>query len=108
MDMLPFDPSVAMNQNSISGLSKAQDMAANAKGEEKARKAAQEFEAVFLTQILETMYSGIEPNPTFGGGNAEKLFRSMINEKTAQSMAKNGGIGLADAVYTEIIRLQEM
>jgi peptidoglycan hydrolase FlgJ len=108
MDALPFDPSAAMAQNSISGLSKAQTMARNAMTEEKAREAAQEFEAVFLTQILETMYSGIEPNETFGGGNAEKIFRSMINEKTAQSMAKNGGIGLADAVYAEIIRLQEM
>ena len=108
MDMLPFDPTVAMAQNSANGLSKAQDMAKNAMTDEKARKAAQEFEAVFLTQILETMYSGLEPNPMFGGGNAEKLFRSMINEKTAQSMAKNGGIGLADAVYSEIIRLQEM
>jgi len=108
MEMLPFDPSIAMTQNGINGLSKAQDMAKNAVTDEKARKAAQEFEAVFLTQILETMYSGLEPNPMFGGGNAEKLFRSMINEKTAQSMAKNGGIGLADAVYSEIIRLQEM
>ena len=108
MEMLPFDPSIAMTQSGIDGLKKATDRAANAMSDEKARKAAQEFEAVFLTQILETMYAGIDPNPMFGGGNAEKLFRSMINEKTAQSMAKNGGIGLADAVYSEIIRLQEM
>jgi peptidoglycan hydrolase FlgJ len=108
MEMLPFDPSIAMAQSSINGLSKAQDMAKNAMSEEKAREAAQEFEAVFLTQILETMYAGVEPDSLTGGGNAEKLFRSMINEKTAQSMAKNGGIGLADAVYRQIIRLQEM
>ena len=83
MEMLPFDPSIAMTQSGIDGLKKATDMAANAMSDEKARKAAQEFEAVFLTQILETMYAGIDPNPMFGGGNAEKLFRSMINEKTA-------------------------
>ena len=108
MDTMPIDPTLALNHNGISGLNKAQAMARNAMTEEKAREAAQEFEAVFITQFLETMTAGIEPDPMFGGGNAEKIFRSMINEKTAQSMAKNGGLGLADAVYAEILRLQEM
>ena len=88
MDSLPFDPTLAQSHNSVSGLNKAQFMARNAMTDEKAREAAQEFEAVFITQMLESMYSGLEPDPVFGGGNAEKIFRSMINEKTAQNMAK--------------------
>lgn len=104
---LPGTGSALMAAKS-SALNSAKAMANNAKDDASARKAAQEFEAVFLTQFLETMYQGIEADSMFGGGNAEEMFRSMQLEKHAQGMARNGGIGLADAVYKEIIKLQEM
>jgi len=91
-----------------SALNNAKSLAMNAKSESDARKAAEDFEAVFLAQFLETMYQGIATDGPFGGGNGEEMFRSMMLEKHAQGMAKNGGIGLADAVYSEIIRLQEL
>jgi len=107
-EMSILDTGSSMMAAKASALDTAQSLARNAKGEKAARKAAQEFEAVFLAQFIETMYKGISTDGPFGGGKGEEMFRSMMLEKQAQGMAKKGGIGLADAVYSEIIRLQEM
>ena len=53
------------------------------------------------------MYSGMKPG-AFGGGNEETLFRSMMNEEVAKSISRQGGIGIADSVYREIMRQQEV
>jgi Rod binding domain-containing protein len=75
---------------------------------DKARKAAVEFEGFFLAMALENMFSGIETDGLFGGGHGEKVFRSMMLQEYGKAIAERGGIGLADAVQREIIRLQEV
>jgi Rod binding domain-containing protein len=72
------------------------------------RKAALEFEAFFLSQFLNSMSSGLEPDGMFGGGESEKMFRSMLNDEYARSMSRNNGIGIADAVYREMLAMQEV
>lgn len=73
-----------------------------------ARKAAEEFEAYFISQTMETMFSGIPTDGPFGGGHAEEMFRSMLNQEYGKSMARTGGIGIADQVYREILKTQEV
>ena len=73
----------------------------------KARKTAEDFESFFISTLLETMSSGIEVDPAFGGGHGEQVFRSMLNDEYARTFAHAGGIGIADSVYREIIRIQE-
>lgn len=75
---------------------------------EQAHKAAVEFEGFFIAMTLENMFSGIETNGLFGGGHGEKIFRSMMLQEYGKSIAERNGIGLADAVQREIIRLQEV
>jgi len=53
------------------------------------------------------MSSGLETDETFGGGQSEKIFKSMLNDEYAKSMSRQGGIGIADMVYREILALQE-
>lgn len=73
----------------------------------KARAAAEEFEAVFLSQMLSNMFAGIKTDKVFGGGHGEDAYRSMMIQEYGKSMASNGGVGIADAVMREIIQLQE-
>lgn len=73
-----------------------------------ARKTAQDFEAFFIGQTMESMFAGIETDGPFGGGNAEKMFRSVMFEQYGKDMARNGGIGIADQVYAEILKTQEV
>ena len=70
-------------------------------------KAAKEFESSFLTAMLEQMWTGIEAEAPFGGGHAEKVYRSMVVGEYAKSISAAGGIGIADHVYREILSAQE-
>lgn len=73
---------------------------------QKAEAAARDFEAVYISQMLTHMFSGIETDGLFGGGNAENIFRSMMIDEYGKMMAQNGGIGLSNAVQSEIIAMQ--
>ncbi|MBT3305803.1 MAG: chemotaxis protein [Alphaproteobacteria bacterium] len=79
-----------------------------AKNLAQARKTAQEFEAVFLGQMLQPMFQNIEAAEPFGGGSSEKMWKTMQVEEYGKAIAKSGGIGLADAVFREIIKTQEL
>lgn len=72
-----------------------------------AREVARQFESVFLGQLFEQMSMGLKTDGTFGGGPSEGIYRSYLNNAIADQVARNGGIGIADAVYREILKLQE-
>ena len=74
--------------------------------EKKLRKAAQDFEAVFVNQMLEAMDKTVDrENSILSGGNSEQYFRSMLNEEIAKSMTNRvggSGFGLAEAIYRQM------
>ncbi|RMF05549.1 MAG: hypothetical protein D6773_05110 [Alphaproteobacteria bacterium] len=73
-----------------------------------ARKTANEFEAVFLNTYLESMFSGVNTDGPFGGGESEKTYRSMLLGEYSKSIAASGGLGIADHIYRELLALQEL
>lgn len=73
-----------------------------------ARKVAEDFEAFFIAQTVEAMFAGIKTDGPFGGGHGEQMFRSLLSQEYGKSMAHGGGIGIADQVYREILKTQEM
>ena len=75
---------------------------------EKTRGVAEDFEAFFLGQMLQPMFSSIEPSKPFGGGHAEKIWKSLMVDEVGKSMAKNGGIGLADMIQRDLLKMQEV
>ena len=76
-------------------------------GNARAKHAAQEFEAVFLNQMFQHMFTGIDGDGPFGGGGAGGVWRSFLSDEYAKTFAKAGGIGLADHVYRALIAQQE-
>jgi Rod binding domain-containing protein len=72
-----------------------------------AKKAAEDFEAVFLNEVLGSMFEGVSTDGPFGGGPSEGIFRSMLVDRYAQAIARQGGFGIADAVQRELMRMQE-
>ena len=73
---------------------------------EQARHVAQQFERMFIAEMLGPMFQGIETDGPFGGGNAEATFRPMLLDQYADALAKGGGIGIADSVMKEILKMQ--
>ena len=75
---------------------------------EQLRKTAQEFEASFLSQMLKPMFANLGAEEPFGGGSGEDMWRSLQVDEYGKAIAKNGGIGLADNVFREMLKLQEV
>jgi peptidoglycan hydrolase FlgJ len=75
---------------------------------EKTRKAAQDFEAMALGEMLQPMFKTVDTSKgLFGGGKGEATWKPMMVEEMAKTIAKHGGIGLADSVMREMLRMQE-
>lgn len=72
-----------------------------------AEKAAKEFESVFISQFMGSMFSGIKTDSMFGGGEGEDMFRSLLTEQYSKQIEKRGGFGLADAVTRQLLKTQE-
>jgi len=73
----------------------------------KAWEAAEQFEAQFLSSMLQPMFEGIKADGAFGGGHGETMFRSLLVDQYAQQMTRSGGVGITQSVYREILKLQE-
>ena len=72
------------------------------------RQQAEELEGVFLNTLMKEMFSSIKTDEaSFGGGFAEETWRGMQAEQFAGALAETGGIGLADQLMGDLLRLQE-
>jgi flagellar protein FlgJ len=69
---------------------------------------AQSFEAQFIAQMLQPMFEGISSEPPFGGGSSEQAFRSFLMDAIGQQVSKSGGIGVAQSVQREMMKMQGM
>ncbi len=72
------------------------------------RRAAEEFESVFLSEMLAPMFESLSTDGLGGGGQGEQMFRPMLVERYAEAISQAGGIGIADAVVREMLRMQGM
>ena len=76
------------------------------KGSAGAQEAAQEFEAMFLSEMFKPVFESIPVDDAFGGGKGEEVFRGILVQEYGKMMARAGGIGLSDHVREELIRMQ--
>ncbi|HSA81891.1 MAG TPA: hypothetical protein VLE23_13835 [Geminicoccaceae bacterium] len=63
------------------------------------REVAQEFEAVFLAQVLAQLNPGL-------GGEEPSPFHDMFSDELAKLISRSGGV--ADAVLKEMLKSQEV
>ena len=92
----------------LSAARRAPQLPGAAKNAAAADKAAKDFEAVFIGQMVSAMFEGVKSDGPFGGGYGETIFRSLMIDHYAKTIADQGGFGLADQVKREILRLQEV
>ena len=70
------------------------------------RHAAQEFEAIFLAQVLGTMTQGLGGDDLLG--DEGDVFCEMLAEDVAKLISRSGGIGVADAGPRAMPKAQEV
>ena len=72
------------------------------------RHTAEEFEGFFLSQMFGMMFTDINTDGLFGGGQGEKIFRSLLVDEYAKSTVSNGGVGIADNIVRQLLANQEV
>ena len=96
----------ALPETTLQSLAKTYDASANM-STEKIRKVSEEFEATFLTTMLNTMMEGVGDDTITGQSFAKDNFKGFLVEEYAKEIVSAGGIGVADQIYREMIRAQE-
>ena len=66
---------------------------------------AQEFEAMFLGQMVDEMLSTVDIG-SFGGGHAEETWRSFLSNAIGESIAEQNSTGIARSIETAMQRYQ--
>lgn len=69
--------------------------------------AAEDFEAMFATQMLKPMFDTVRINDSFGGGHGEEVMRTFMLVEYGKMIAKTGILGVGEKVKAEMIRIQE-
>lgn len=67
------------------------------------RKAAEAFEAVFVRQLIGSMRASSLGDDILGS-DASDQFREMADAKTADNMAQQGALGIADMMIAQLSR----
>ncbi|GBR20674.1 rod-binding protein [Asaia spathodeae] len=101
--------------SALGAASSSRDIAQNAARQaadqarlDKARETAVSFEGITLGELLQPMFDTADTSDNvFGGGAAEKQYRSLQVLEMGKEIAKGGGVGIADSVYRQILAMQE-
>ena len=70
----------------------------------KLRKAAGDFEAIFVRQILKSMRSTLTSGGMFGSGSVGEIYSDMMDNAISEKIAERGDMGLADIIYKQIVK----
>lgn len=67
---------------------------------------AQDFEAMFLSEMLKPMFESVKVNEMFGGGKTEEIFSGFLRDEYSKMFSAQGGIGIAALVKEQLIEMQ--
>ena len=74
----------------------------------KLRKACADFESLFLNYMLKSMRSSVPEGGIIGGSEEGKMFQTMFDEKLADQVASDGGLGLGEILLQQLGKRLEM
>ena len=87
-------------------LAQAPAAAPHGKSRAEIERTAKQFEAAFISQMMGAMFQDLSPEAPFGGGSGEEAFKSFLMDAIGKQMAQTGGLGLADEITREMLRMQ--
>jgi len=70
--------------------------------EGKLKKVCEDFESIFISQMLKVMRKSVPKSGLLDGGSQQDTYLSLFDEELSKSMAKRGGIGLGKILYQNI------
>lgn len=75
------------------------------KQRQQARKVSQDFEGLLVGMMVKSMRATVGKDKLTGGGHADDVYRSMLDQEYANISVKQGrGLGIAKTIEKDIIR----
>ena len=99
-----FHPQV--DNNRLTQLSNLSETGKN-KTNKEIKSLAHQFESIFVHQLLKSMRSTVQKSGLFDS-HATQMYESLYDEEMAKLMTEKRSIGLADIVYKDLVRLEDI
>ncbi len=80
---------------------KVEALKRSAKDPEKLKKAAEDFEALFVNYMLKSMRKTVMKSDLMGTGLGGDIMQSMFDEKLSGSVAQGSSLGIAELLYNQ-------
>ncbi|MBN2441369.1 MAG: rod-binding protein [Spirochaetales bacterium] len=90
--------------SSINQENKIKNQTSQVNKDSKLYKACQDFESIFIKQMLNVMRKTVNKSGLIDGGFAEEVFEDMLYDEYAQKMSQNANFGLSDSLYKQLSR----
>ncbi len=74
----------------------------NVKEDKALRESCQEFEAIFIKEMLKSMKSTVKKSGLIKENMGEKLFDDMLYDEYAEKMSNTSDFGIADMMYRQL------
>jgi flagellar protein FlgJ len=104
--MEAFDPRIYYNNNTLSDrvdqLQRSLPQSKKQRRDDELFKVCQDFEAIFIKQMLNAMKQTVPKTGLMDGGFAEEIFEDMLYDEYAQAMAKTAQFGLSNLLYRQL------
>lgn len=68
------------------------------------KQLAEEFESLFLGIVLKSMRDTVPKDGLVNGGNAEEIYRSMLDTEYSKQMARQRSTGLANNIEDYLLK----
>lgn len=99
MSDLTVDTSQLIGRNRAKSL---QNSISRTSDDKKLKESCQEFEAMFIKQMLSAMKKTVNKSGLIKENMGEKIFDDMLNDEYAKSMASTSGFGIAEMMYKQL------
>lgn len=91
-----------IEQPTIASL-KENALSADTKKETRLKKACNDFEAIFVKQMLSAMRQSVPKDGLFGNnGYEQEIFQSMQDDELAKSISSGRGMGISEVLYNQV------
>lgn len=67
------------------------------------KKAAVEFQAIFVEMMLKSMRGTANQDKLTGGGHGEEVYGSLLDREYATAISRRGNLGLAEMIEKQLL-----
>jgi flagellar protein FlgJ len=71
------------------------------------KQACADFVALLTQKLFQSMRASVSKSGLIDGGSAEEIYTGMLDQKVAQDLALQGGLGLSAQVKAQIVKYMD-